>query len=73
MAMAVAAVALDSATGSSYQVARNTDSARTPGRNRQISSAVKDMIGASQRAMASAICHSTVCAERRGSEFTGVV
>ena len=39
-------------SGSACQVSRNTDSPRSPGRWRQISSAVNDRIGASQRTMA---------------------
>ena len=57
----------------SAQVVKKTDSARSPGMNRQISSAVNDRIGASQRTIASAIQYIAVCAERRGTPFAGVV
>ena len=53
------------ASGSLCQVLRNTESARSPGRKLQISSAVKDSIGASHRTMLSAMWYSAVCAERR--------
>jgi hypothetical protein len=39
----------------------------------QISSAVNDRMGASQRTMLSAMWNSAVCAERRAALFFGVV
>ena len=59
--------------GNATQVLRNTDSLRLPGMYRQISSAVNDRIGASQRTIASAIQNIAVCAERRAWLFAGVV
>ncbi len=59
--------------GSACQVERNTESACWPGSRRQISSAVNDRIGASQRVIASAMCHNDVCAERRAWLSAGVV
>ena len=59
--------------GSATPVLRNTDSLRVPGMNRQISSAVKERIGASQRTIASTIKNIAVCAERRAWLFAGVV
>ncbi len=72
-AQSIAAPAPPPAAGSACQVLRNTDSIRAPGNSPQISSAVKDRIGASQRTMASAMCHIAVCAERRGRPAAGVV
>ena len=60
-------------SGSSAQVEKNTDFSRAPGMWRQISSAVNERIGASQRTIASAIQYIAVCAERRGWPWAGVV
>jgi hypothetical protein len=59
--------------GSACQVEWNTDRGRSPGRYDQISSAVNDNTGASQRTIASAICHIAVWAERRARLRVGVV
>ena len=66
-------VAVSAMVGSVVQVEKNTDSGRSPGMCRQISSAVNDRIGASQRTIASAIACIAVCAERRGRPRAGVV
>ena len=52
---------------------RSTEASRSPGRYFQISSAVNDRIGASQRTIASAMWYIAVCAERRAALFAGVV
>ena len=59
--------------GKRCQVAWNTEASRAPGRNPQISSAVNERMGASQRVIASATCHWAVCAERRAKDLSGVV
>lgn len=57
----------------SYQVASITDSARSPGRNFQTSSAVNARIGAIQRTRASAMWNSAVWQERRATLLAPVV
>ena len=59
------AMALAGTSGNACQSSHCTDSPRLPGRYCQISSAVNERIGASQRTMASTMCNIAVCAERR--------
>ena len=61
------------ATRPSYQVSNSTDSPRAPGSSGQISSAVKLVIGASQRTSASRMWNIAVCALRRPWLSVGIV
>jgi hypothetical protein len=62
-----------SSSSASYHCAANTGALRSPGMQRQISSAVKLRIGAIQRTIASSTWYSAVCAERRATLSARVV